>query len=59
MMRPWDYETLGLCVPRFMRPWDYKSLGRFGPGRFVTICPHFLGRTIHPHFEGMHHPRGA
>jgi hypothetical protein len=34
-----------------MRPLDYASLGRFVPGRFVTICPHFSGRTIHPHFE--------
>jgi hypothetical protein len=40
-MRPWDYASLGLCIPRIMRPWDYPSLGRFAPGRFVTICPHF------------------
>jgi hypothetical protein len=52
-MRPWDYASLGLCVPRIMRPWDYASLGRFVPGRFVTICPHFSGRTIHPHFEKL------
>jgi hypothetical protein len=36
-----------------MRPWDYSSLGRFVPGRFVTICPQFSGRTIHPHFEQL------
>jgi hypothetical protein len=30
------------------RPWDVASLGRFVPGRFVTLCPHFSGRTIHP-----------
>jgi hypothetical protein len=37
--------SLGLCVPRIMRPKDYASLGLFVPGRFVTICPHFSGRT--------------
>jgi hypothetical protein len=48
-----DDASLGLCVPRIMRPWDYASLGRFVPGRFVTICPFFSGRTIHPHFEKL------
>jgi hypothetical protein len=38
-------------VPGMMRPWEYASLGRFVPGQFVTVCPHFSGRTIHPHFE--------
>jgi hypothetical protein len=53
IMRPWDYASMGLCVPRIMRPWDYASIGRFVPGRFVAICPHFSDRTIlvHPQFE--------
>jgi hypothetical protein len=33
-----------------MRPWDDASLWRFPPCGFVTICPQFSGRTIHPHF---------
>jgi hypothetical protein len=37
--------------PGIIRPWDYASLGRFVPGRIVTKCPHFLERTINPHFE--------
>jgi hypothetical protein len=54
-----DDASLGLCVPRIMRPWDYASLGRFVPGRFVTICPHFSGRTIHPHFEKLENVFGC
>jgi hypothetical protein len=38
---------IGWSVPGMMRPRDYASLGSFVPGRFVTICPHLSGRTIH------------
>jgi hypothetical protein len=40
MKRSWDYASLGLCVPGTFCPWPFCD---------NTVCPHFSGRTIHPH----------
>jgi hypothetical protein len=46
-------------VSGLMRSQDDASLGHFVLVRFVTICPHFLGRTIHPHFDPGTHNSGT
>jgi hypothetical protein len=51
MMHPWDYASLGLCVPRIMRPWDYASLGLCVPR---TFCPWPFCDNLSPFFGSDH-----
>jgi hypothetical protein len=54
IMRPWDFASLGLCVPRMFCPWLFcDNMSPF----FGTdhTSPFLMGHII----LGMHHPRDA